>query len=99
MRLEAICHIGRDEVVLSYDVPDEVAAPYLTKPTIIGPGHPDYDPDIIDYDPKEDGPWREYRMPAELANKYFSGIAFWHDECPFSSNEVKALWQHRFGED
>jgi|LakMenEpi03Aug12_release.lakeMendotaPanAssembly.Ray.scaffolds.fasta_scaffold245844_1 hypothetical protein len=38
-------------------------------------------------------------MPAEFANKYFAGIAFWRDECPFSSNEVKALWQHRYGED
>jgi hypothetical protein len=99
IRLEGICEIGRNEVVLSYDVPDEVAAPYLVEPTIIKPGHPDYDPEIEDYDPEVDGPWLEYRMPAELVNRHFAGVAFWHGDCPLSSDEVRALWQRRFGEE
>ena len=98
MRLEAICEITRNEVVLSYDVPDQVAAPYLVEPTIIKPGHPDYDPDITEYDPEVDGRWREYRMPAEVVNKYFAGVAFWHGDCPLTSDDVKALWQRRFGD-
>lgn len=96
--LEGIYEIGREEVVLSYDVPDDLAAPYLVEQTIIKPGHPDYDPQIEDYDPEVDGPWHEYRMPAELVNRYFAGVAFWHGQCPLSSAEMKALWRRRFGE-
>jgi hypothetical protein len=98
MNLKGICEIAQYEVVLSYDVPDNVAAPYLVEPTIIKPGHPDYDPEIRDYDPKVDGPWLEYRMPAELVNRHFAGVAFWRGECPFDSDDMKKMWQRRFGE-
>lgn len=98
IRLEGIFEIGRDEVVLIYDVPDEVAEPCHITPTIIHPGDPDHDPDIKDYDPEVDGPWDEYRIPAELVNKYFVGVAFWHGECPFDSTEIEALWRRRFGD-
>jgi hypothetical protein len=96
--LEAIYRIGRDEVVRSYDVPDDVAGPYLVEPQVFKPGHPNYDPEIEDYDPDNDVPWHEYRMPADLVNKYFAGVAFWHGECPFRSDEIKLLWERRFGE-
>jgi hypothetical protein len=98
IQLEGICEIWHDEVVLAYDVPEDVAAAYLTEPTIIKPGDPRYDPEIEDYDPDVDGPWREYRMPAHLVNKYFSGVSFWHGQCPFDSDAMKLLWKHRFGE-
>ena len=37
-------------------------------------------------------------MPAELVNKYFAGVAFWHGECPFDSDAMQLLWKRRFGD-
>ena len=61
-------------------------------------GHPEHDPDREDYDPEVDELWHEYRMPAELVNKYFAGVAFWHGECPFDSDAMQLLWKRRLGD-
>ena len=97
MQLAGIYEIWHDEVVLAYDVPEDVAAAYLTEPKIAESGDPDYDPEIEDYNPDVDKLWVEYRMPAEVVNKYFAGVSFWHGQCPFDSDAMKLLWKRRFG--
>jgi len=90
-----ISKIGRDEVVFSYDVPDDIAVGCLLTPTIGLPVDPDDGPDMEDYDPEVDGRWHEYHIPADVVNRYFAGIAFWHGDCPISSEALKGLWERR----